>query len=135
MAARGGQRIEAGLEGDARDTPTPGTVVRPHEVDAPTALDAAGDAAAGPALPGRSPARVLLVLDQPVLAGVVELALAHVHGRFRARVAPTPRPRPRCSGRGSPTSPWWTWTSPTARCWPAWATRRRPARRGCPWSP
>ena len=45
---------------------------------------------AGPdaAWPGRGPARVLLVLDQPVLAGVVELALAHVHGRFRARVAP-----------------------------------------------
>ena len=31
---------------------------------------------------------MLLVLDQPVLAGVVELALGHVHGRFRARVAP-----------------------------------------------
>ena len=88
MEARGGQRIEAGLEGDARDTPTLGTVVRPHEVDAPTALDAAGDAAARPALPGRGPARMLLVLDDEVLAGVVELALAHVHGRFRARVAP-----------------------------------------------
>jgi DNA-binding response OmpR family regulator len=32
---------------------------------------------------------VLLVLDQPVLAGVIELALAHVHGGFRARVAAT----------------------------------------------
>jgi DNA-binding response OmpR family regulator len=31
---------------------------------------------------------VLLVLDHEVLAGVVELALAHVHGQFRARVAP-----------------------------------------------
>ena len=51
----------------------------------PTAPAAAGPAAAWP---GRGPARVLLVLDQPVLAGVVELALAHVHGRFRARVAP-----------------------------------------------
>ena len=45
-----------------------------------------------PALSARAqdgPARVLLVLDQPVLAGVIELALAHVHGRFRARLAPT----------------------------------------------
>jgi DNA-binding response OmpR family regulator len=32
---------------------------------------------------------VLLVLDQELLAGVVELALAHVEGRFRVRVAPT----------------------------------------------
>jgi DNA-binding response OmpR family regulator len=32
---------------------------------------------------------VLLVLDQPVLAGVIELALAHVRGGFRARVAAT----------------------------------------------
>src|SRR5215213_7294878 len=39
--------------------------------------------------PAQGPARVLLVLDQPVLASVIELALAHVHGRFRARVAPT----------------------------------------------
>jgi DNA-binding response OmpR family regulator len=31
---------------------------------------------------------VLLVLDQEVLTGVVELALAHVRGRFRVRVAP-----------------------------------------------
>ena len=37
---------------------------------------------------GRGPARVLLVLDQEVLVGVVELALAHVRGRFRVRVAP-----------------------------------------------
>jgi DNA-binding response OmpR family regulator len=50
----------------------------------PTALDVAGDAGG----PGQGPARVLLVLDHEVLAGVVELALAHVHGRFRARVAP-----------------------------------------------
>jgi DNA-binding response OmpR family regulator len=50
----------------------------------PTALDVAGDAGG----PGRGPARVLLVLDHEVLAGVVELALAHVHGQFRARVAP-----------------------------------------------
>jgi len=47
------------------------------------------DADRGPAGPGPGPARVLLVLDQPVLASVIELALAHVHGRFRARVAPT----------------------------------------------
>ncbi len=33
------------------------------------------------------PARVLLVIDQPVLAGVVTLALNH--GRFQAEVAPT----------------------------------------------
>ena len=50
----------------------------------PTALDAAGDTGG----PGRGPARVLLVLDRQVLAGVVELALAHVHGQFRVRVAP-----------------------------------------------
>ena len=47
------------------------------------------DADRGPAGPAPGPARVLLVLDQPVLASVVELALAHVHGRFRARVAST----------------------------------------------
>jgi two-component system, OmpR family, response regulator TrcR len=47
-------------------------------------MDAAGDTV----WPGRDPARVLLVLDHEVLAGVVELTLAHVHGRFRARVAP-----------------------------------------------
>ena len=51
----------------------------------PTARDGPG-AAGGP---GQGPARVLLVLDREVLAGVVELALAHVHGQFRARVAPT----------------------------------------------
>jgi two-component system, OmpR family, phosphate regulon response regulator OmpR len=50
----------------------------------PTALAVTGDGGG----PGRGPARVLLVLDRQVLAGVVELALAHVHGRFRARVAP-----------------------------------------------
>ena len=50
----------------------------------PTALDVTGDVG----WPGRGPTRVLLVLDRQVLAGVVELALAHVHGRFRARVAP-----------------------------------------------
>ena len=49
----------------------------------------ARDADRGPAGPAPGPARVLLVLDQPVLASVIELALAHVHGRFRARVAPT----------------------------------------------
>jgi DNA-binding response OmpR family regulator len=53
-----------------------------------TAVDATLDAAGDAAWPGRGPARVLLVLDHEVLAGVVELALAHVHGRFRARVAP-----------------------------------------------
>ena len=37
--------------------------------------------------PVRSPTRVLLVLDQPVLAEVVKLALNH--GRFRTDVAPT----------------------------------------------
>jgi DNA-binding response OmpR family regulator len=47
----------------------------------PTAREAGG--------PGRGPARVLLVLDQEVLAAVVELALAHVRGQFRVRVAPT----------------------------------------------
>jgi len=47
------------------------------------------DADRGPPGPGPGPARVLLVLDQPVLASVVELALAHVHGQFRVRVAPT----------------------------------------------
>jgi len=36
---------------------------------------------------GRSPARVLLVIDQPVLAEVVKLALNH--GRFRTEVAAT----------------------------------------------
>jgi len=36
---------------------------------------------------GRSPARVLLVIDQPVLAEVVKLALNH--GHFRTDVAPT----------------------------------------------
>jgi DNA-binding response OmpR family regulator len=50
-----------------------------------TGLDAAVD---GATQPSRGPARVLLVLDQPMLAGVVELALAHVHGQFRVRVAP-----------------------------------------------
>jgi DNA-binding response OmpR family regulator len=37
---------------------------------------------------GRGPARVLLVLDQEVLVGVIELNLAHVRGQFRVRVAP-----------------------------------------------
>src|SRR4051794_39733965 len=39
------------------------------------------------AAPGGSPARLLLVIDQPVLAKVITLALDH--GRFRAQVAPT----------------------------------------------
>jgi DNA-binding response OmpR family regulator len=51
----------------------------------PDATDGAVDAAA---LPGRGPLRVLLVLDQPLLAEVVRLALAHAPGEFSARVAP-----------------------------------------------
>jgi hypothetical protein len=51
----------------------------------PTAPDGVVDAAAPP---GRGPLRVLLVLDQPVLAEVVKLALAHAPGEFCARRAP-----------------------------------------------
>jgi DNA-binding response OmpR family regulator len=60
-------------------------VAEPGDAVTATGLDAAVD---GATQPSRGPARVLLVLDQPMLAGVVELALAHVHGQFRVRVAP-----------------------------------------------
>jgi DNA-binding response OmpR family regulator len=63
-------------------------MAEPGDTVTATGHSTAVDAAADPAWPGRGPARVLLVLDHEVLAGVVELALAHVHGRFRARVAP-----------------------------------------------
>jgi DNA-binding response OmpR family regulator len=68
--------------------PPPGAPVTANGRPPALAAAAAGAPAAPPAAPGLAPARVLLVLDQPVLASVVELALAHVHGRFRARVAP-----------------------------------------------
>jgi DNA-binding response OmpR family regulator len=53
----------------------------------PIATDGGTDTAAPP-VPG--PLRVLLVLDRPVLAEVVKLALAHAPGEFSARVAPDP---------------------------------------------
>jgi DNA-binding response OmpR family regulator len=58
------------------------TVTAPER---PTATDGVVDAAAPP---GRGPLRVLLVLDQPLLAEVVRLALAHAPGDFSARRAP-----------------------------------------------
>ena len=70
----------------------------------------------------RTPGRVLLVIDQPVLAEVVKLALNH--GRFQhRRGADGGRRRwPRWRS-GRPTWPSSTWTSPRATCSTSSATR------------
>jgi PleD family two-component response regulator len=97
----------------------------------PTARDAAGVAGWS----GRGPARVLLVLDQPVLAGVVALALAHVRGRFRVRVAPTAAAATEALEDWRPDLAVVDMDLARGRCWPAWAPPRRPAPPGCPSSP
>jgi DNA-binding response OmpR family regulator len=56
-------------------------------VTAPGRPDAANGVVDAAAPPGRGPLRVLLVLDQPLLAEVVKLALAHAPGDFTARRA------------------------------------------------
>ena len=66
----------------------PGMAGQRDTVTAPGRPDATDGVVAAAAPPGRGPLRVLLVLDQPVLAEMVKLALAHAPGDFTARVAP-----------------------------------------------
>ena len=66
----------------------PGMAGQRDTVTAPGRPDATNGVVDAAAPPGRGPLRVLLVLDQPLLAEVVRLALAHAPGDFTARRAP-----------------------------------------------
>jgi DNA-binding response OmpR family regulator len=66
----------------------PGMVGERDTGTAPGRPDATNGVVDAAAPPGRGPLRVLLVLDQPLLAEVVKLALAHAPGDFSARRAP-----------------------------------------------